>query len=445
MTAMLYPTTNPSQVESLVLTKGRGVYVVDDTGKPFLEGMSGLWCTSLGYGNEEIIACAERQMRELSFGHLFGGKTHPAALALAETLSEMVPIDNAHVFLGCSGSDANDTLYKLIRFHAAAVGKPERVKIIARESGYHGVTVATAGLSGFESLHRHFQLPFDSLGILRTGSANYARDAREGETSAEFVRRRANELEQLIVESGPETIAAMVLEPVSAAGGVLEPPDGYFDAIGEVLARYGIWLWDDEVVCGFGRLGSDFGASRFGVRPQLMICAKGLSSAYVPISAAIVDGDIADVVKAQASNVGVFGHGYTYSGHPLACAVASKVLEIYRRDQIFDRAERMGHYLARKLNWLQQSHTLIASVTCVGMLAAIELQHVDSADLLLAPYCCHAAEIHGLIVRPIVGTRVAICPPLIITEQEIDELCDKLLLALNDTLQAANKHLAGAT
>lgn len=441
MTAMLYPTTNPQQVETRIMTEGKGVYVYDDAGKPYLEGMAGLWCTTLGYGNEEVIACADQQMRELSFSHLFGGKTHPAAMALADTLSAMVPIKNAQVFLGCSGSDANDTLMKLIRYHAVATGQPQRTKIIARASGYHGVTLGTASLSGFDSLHQHFQLPFDALGVLRTGSPDYFREGRAGESQADFVERRARELEQLIVESGPDTIAAMVAEPINAAGGVIVPPAGYFDAIQDVLKRSGIWLWDDEVVCGFGRLGTDFGASHMAMNPHMMVCAKGLSSAYVPISAAIIDGDIASAISDQASNLGVFGHGYTYGGHPLGCAVANKVLEIYQRDRLFDRAARMGQYLSTKLEALCEAHPLVFSAHSVGMLGAIELMYSGGRDLLLAPFCSHAAELRGLIVRPMVGTRIAICPPLIITESEIDELVEKLTLALDDTLKAAEQHV----
>ena len=443
MTAMVYPTTNPQVVEQLNLTRGQGVYVFDDAGKSYLEGMAGLWCTTLGYGNEEIIACAEQQMRELSFAHLFSGKSHPAAMQLADTLSAMVPVDDAQVFLGCSGSDANDTLMKLIRYHASASGQPERTRIIARDSGYHGVSVGTTALSGFETMHRHFRLPFDALGVLRTGSADYFREARAGETQEQFVQRRADELEALILDAGPATIAAMIIEPINAAGGVIVPPAGYFEAITAVLDRYGIWLWDDEVVCGFGRLGTDFGANRFGFSPSMMICAKGLSSAYVPISAAVVAGEIAEVITQQAGDEGVLGHGYTYSGHPVGCAVANKVLQIYQRDGIYARAQTMGEYLRSKLDNLRDSHPLVFSVNSVGMLGAVELMHPRASHLTLAPYCAYSAEQHGLIVRPVLGTRIALCPPLIITEAELDELFDKLVLALNDTHEAADRHIAG--
>ena len=211
MTAMIYPTTNPSATETMVVARGEGPYIFDKAGKRYLEGMAGLWCTALGYGNEEVIETATRQMRELSFSHMFSGKTHPAAIELADKLAAMVPIENAQVFLGNSGSDANDTLMKLIRYYAAASGQPQRTKIIAREKGYHGVTLASAALTGLAPNHTHFQLPFDALGVLRTGAPHYYRCANPGESEGEFVARRADELEQLILAEGPDTIAAPIL------------------------------------------------------------------------------------------------------------------------------------------------------------------------------------------------------------------------------------------
>lgn len=438
MTAMLYPATNPSVTETMVVTHGEGPYIYDQAGKQYLEGMAGLWCTSLGYGNEEIIEAATRQMRELSFSHMFGGKTHPAAIDLANTLAEMVPIDDARVFFGSSGSDANDTLVKLIRYHAEASGQPERVKIIAREKGYHGVTVASASLTGLAPNHAHFQLPFDALGILRTGAPYYYRCALPGETEDEFVARRASELEELILAEGPDTIAAMIAEPVNGAGGVIVPPDGYFQAIQSVLDKYGILLWDDEVICGFGRLGTDFGANKLGMAPKMMTCAKALSSAYVPVSAAIVSGEIADVISHTASDMGVFGHGYTYSGHPLGCAVASKVIEIYQRDRLFEHAAEVGRYLQAKLHGFAD-HPLVGEVSAIGLLGALELvADKDSKrpfeGMAVGQFCAAAAESNGLIIRPLGGNRVALCPPLIIQNQHVDEIADKLGRALDATL-----------
>ena len=438
MTSMIYPTTNPAMSETMVVARAEGPYIYDKQGKRYLEGMAGLWCTALGYGNEEIIEAAERQMRELSFSHMFGGKTHSSAIELADKLAAMVPMQDGRVFLGNSGSDANDTLLKLIRYHAEASGQPNRIKVIAREQGYHGVTLASAALTAIPTNHAHFQLPFEALGVLRTGSANYYRGANEGESEAEFVARRAQELEALILAEGPETIAAMIAEPVSGAGGVIVPPDGYFEAIQPVLDRYGIWLWDDEVICGFGRLGTDFGANKMGMRPQMMTLAKALSSAYVPVSAAIVQGDIADCINASATEVGVFGHGYTYSGHPLGCAVASKVIDIYVRDKIFDHAATVGNYLQARLREFTD-HPLVGEVSGVGMIGAVELV-ADRASgkpfdgMKVGQFCAKAAEDNGLVIRPLGGNRVAVCPPLIIETTHVDELIEKFSAALNLTL-----------
>ena len=438
MTSMIYPTTNPAMSETMVVARAEGPYIYDKQDKRYLEGMAGLWCTALGYGNEEIIEAAERQMRELSFSHMFGGKTHPSAIELADKLAAMVPMQDGRVFLGNSGSDANDTLLKLIRYHAEASGQPNRIKVIAREQGYHGVTLASAALTAIPANHAHFQLPFEALGVLRTGSANYYRGASEGESEAEFVARRAQELEALILAEGPETIAAMIAEPVSGAGGVIVPPEGYFEAIQTVLDRYGIWLWDDEVICGFGRLGTDFGANKMSMRPQMMTLAKALSSAYVPVSAAIVQGDIADCINASATEVGVFGHGYTYSGHPLGCAVASKVIDIYLRDKIFDHAATVGDYLQGRLREFSD-HPLVGEISGVGMIGAVELV-ADKASkkpfdgMKVGQFCAKAAEDNGLVIRPLGGNRVAVCPPLIIETTHVDELIEKFGAALSLTL-----------
>lgn len=438
MTAMLYPSTNPAATEAMVVTHGEGPYIFDKNGKQYLEGMAGLWCTALGYGNEEIIEAATQQMRELSFGHMFGGKTHPAAMALADRLAAMVPMDDARVFLGNSGSDANDTLVKLVRYYAEASGQPQRTKIIARDKGYHGVTLASAALTGLAPNHAHFQLPFEALGVLRTGAPYYYRCAEAGESEKDFVARRARELEALILAEGPDTIAAMIAEPVNGAGGVIIPPEGYFEAITEVLDRYGILLWDDEVICGFGRLGTAFGANRYQLRPQMMACAKALSSAYVPVSAAIVSGDIVDAISGPAAELGVFGHGYTYSGHPLGCAIANKVLDIYERDAIFEHAAKVGTYLEQQLHRFAE-HPLVGEVSAMAMIGALELVADKPSKrafegMKVGQYCAKAAEDNGLIIRPLGGNRVAVCPPLIITERHVDEMIEKLGRALDATL-----------
>lgn len=443
MTAMIYPSTNPSAVEQMVVARGEGPYIFDSNGKRYLEGMAGLWCASLGYGNEELIEAATKQLRDLSFSHMFGGKTHEIGMELADKLAAMVPIDDARVFFGNSGSDANDTLMKLVRYYAEATGQPERIKIISREKAYHGVTLGAACLTGLPGNHAHFNLPFKALGVCRTGAPHYYRCAEAGESEEQFVARRANELEALIQAEGPDTIAAMIAEPVNGAGGVIIPPAGYFAAIQAVLDKYGIPLWDDEVICGFGRLGTDFGANAMGMKPKMMVLAKALSSAYVPISAAIVSGDIADAIAGPATQVGAFGHGYTYSGHPLGAAVASKVIDIYQRDKIFDHAAEVGKYFTAQLNKFAD-HPLVGEVSAMGMIGAVELvANKDTKQpfegMSVGAFCVKAAENHGLIARPLGGNRVALCPPLIIGNEHVDEIMTIMSKALDETLDHVTK------
>ncbi|MFT7286934.1 MAG: 4-aminobutyrate--pyruvate transaminase [Halieaceae bacterium] len=443
MNTMIYPTTNFKAIEQLVVARGEGVYVYDDHGKRYLEGMAGLWCTALGYGNEEIIECAAEQMRTLSFSHMFGGKTHPVAMELADKLAAMLPVQDAHIFFGSSGSDANDTQIKLIRYYFNAIGKPEKHKIIARDKGYHGVTVAAAALTGLPANHAHFSLPFEALGILRTGSPHYYREALPGESEEAFAQRRADELEALILAEGPETIAAFIAEPVNGAGGVIVPPQNYFKKVQDILDKYDIMLWDDEVICGFGRLGCDFGATAFDLRPKLMSLAKALSSAYLPLSAAVIPGFMYEAMVEPVSQIGVFGHGYTYSGHPVACAVASKVLDIYQRDRVFEQAAVTGAYLQDKLSRFRD-HPLVGEVRGMGMLSAVELvanklSGEPFSGNAMGGFCQQQCEDQGLILRALGGNSIAICPPLIISLEQIDELVEKLRIALDRTLEHARR------
>lgn len=442
MTHMIYPTTNLAAIEQLVIERGEGVYVYDNRGKRYLEGMSGLWCTALGYGNEEVVETAARQMRTLAYSHLFGGKTHPAAMQLADELAAMVPIEDARVFLGNSGSDANDTQVKLLRYYFNVIGKPEKHKIIARERAYHGVTVAAASLTGLPPNHAHFSLPFDALGVLRTGSAHYYRDGKPGESEADFASRRARELEELILAEGPETIAAFLAEPISGAGGVIVPPAGYYEKIQAVLDKYDILFWDDEVICGFGRTGADFGATSLNMRPQMMSLAKALSSAYLPVSAAVVPGYMHEAMIQPSAEVGIFGHGYTYGGHPVACAVASKVLEIYRRERLFEHAAQLGDYFQARLREFA-GHPLVGEVRGMGMIAALELVADKNTgkpfgNNSVGGYCALRAQEHGLIVRAMGGNSIALCPPLVISREQVDELVGSLGRALEDTLSHAS-------
>jgi len=441
MTRILYPTTNLAAIEQLTLTRGEGVYVYDDAGKQYLEGMAGLWCTALGYGNEELVEAAAAQMRSLPYTHLFGGKTHPVAIELAERIAAMVPVKDARVFFGNSGSDANDTHWKLLRYYHTVTGRPQKRKIIARQRGYHGVTVAAAAMTGLVPQHQHFDLPLDALGILRVDATHYYRQGLPGETEEEFASRLVAQIEELILREGPDTVAAMIAEPVTGAGGVVLPPRGYWEKLQPLLKRYDVALIDDEVITGFGRTGNDFGATTYAIEPDMMTLAKAVTSAYLPLSAAVIRGDMHEAMIEPASKVGIFGHGYTYSGHPVPAALALKTLEIYQRDRIFERAARTGEYLQQRLRTLAD-HPLVGEVRGVGLIAAVELVADKTTRRAFegGKVGAHAqmrAQENGLIVRAVAGSSLAVCPPLIITEAQVDELVAKLTRAIDETQDAA--------
>jgi len=439
MTNVIYPTTNFKATEQLVIERGEGVYVYDNQGRRYLEGLAGLWCTSLGYGNRELIDAANEQMGKLAYYHSFGGKTHPTVMALADKLHAMLPVEDAKIFFGNSGSDANDTHIKLLRYYFNAIGRPEKRKIITRERGYHGVTVAAGALTSLPANLTHFDTPVEALGILRTDHPHYYRGRHDGEDETAFVGRIVGNLERLIVQEGPDTIAAFIAEPITGASGVIVPPAGYYERVREVLNRHEILFWADEVICGFGRTGNDFGCTTMNIgKPDMMTLAKQLSSAYVPIGASVIRGDMYDAMIEPAADVGVFGHGYTYSGHPLGCAVALKTLEIYERDDIFGKAARVGEYFQQQLA-RQADHELVGEVRGRGLIAAVEIVADKATGQPLPPsaaaYLQQACTENGLIGRAVAGTAFALCPPLIISEAQVDELVEALSRGLDQTLE----------
>ncbi|MFN3165337.1 MAG: aminotransferase class III-fold pyridoxal phosphate-dependent enzyme, partial [Pseudohongiellaceae bacterium] len=349
MTSVFYPTTNLKQVEQLNIVRGEGVYVFDDAGRRYLEGLAGLWCSALGYGNEELIAAITTQLKTLSYSHLFGGRTHQGVMDLADRLGAMVPIDEPHLFFANSGSEANDSQIKMLHYYFNVIGKPEKKKIIAFDRSYHGVTMASAALTGLPAMHTHFDVPVEALGILRAQTPHYYHGQQNGESEQQFVDRLLADVKAMIDREGADTIAAFIAEPVGGAAGVVVAPDGYYPALADLLAQHDILFWADEVICGFGRTGNDFGCTTVRVKPQMMSLAKQLSSAYIPISAAVVPGFMYEAMVEPSAEVGVFGHGYTYTGHPVASAAALKAIEIYQRDRLFDHAAEVGAYLQKGL------------------------------------------------------------------------------------------------
>ncbi|WP_321392088.1 aminotransferase [Emcibacter sp.] len=424
------PTTNFRAMEEngpQIMARGKGIYQWDKAGKQYLEGMAGLWCTSLGYGNEEIAETAAEAMRTMGFAHMFSGRSHEAGIRLAEKLTEMLPMEDSRIFFGVSGSDANDTQIKLMRYYFNAIGKPEKKKIISRHLAYHGVTLASGSLTGIPVNHALFDLPLP--GFLHTECPFYYRDSMDGESETDYADRVLVYLEKMIQTEGPDTIAAFIAEPIMGAGGVILPPEGYFPKLRALLDKYDIFLIDDEVICGFGRTGNAFGCETFGFRPDTMSMAKALTSAYMPLSAVAIPESMYQAMVDPCAEQGAFGHGFTYSGHPVSAAVALKVLEIYERENVFAHAAKMGAYLQQKLQHFSD-HPLVGNVRGTGLIAGVHLMKDKETRTpfkpgIAGPTVIAACFENGLVLRNL-GDVIAICPPLVITEPEIDELVDKL-------------------
>ncbi len=443
MAPVVYPTTNLAATEQLNLVRGEGIYVFDDQGNKFIEGMAGLWCTSLGYSNSELADAIAAQLHTLPFTHSFGGKTHPALMELAQKLSDMVPVEDAYVFFGNSGSDANDSHYKMLRYYFNAIGKPEKRKIITRERGYHGVTVAAGALTSLPVNLAHFDAPVEDLNILRTDAPHYYTGRQGNETEGQFVDRILKNLEDMILAEDPDTIAAMIVEPITGASGVIVPPEGYYEKLQEMLRKHDILIWADEVICGFGRTGNDFGCTTMGIQPDLMSFAKQLSSAYFPISAAIIPGWMYEAMIEPSNQAGVFGHGFTYSGHPAACAAALKTLEIYERDKIFEHAADVGDYFQAQLREVFTDHPLVGEVRGKGLIAALELVSNKTTGASFEKAAGGAAaqkacEKNGVILRAVGGNALAFCPPLIITKDEVDDLISRVKTSLDQSFTELN-------
>jgi len=415
--------------------RGQGVYVYDEHGKQYLEGLAGLWCTALGYGEEELISVASEAMRNLSYAQLFGGVSHEPAIRLAEKLKSMVPFKAGRVFFGLSGSDANDTQVKLMWYYHNLIGKPEKKKIIAREGGYHGTTLASGSLTGLPPFHKHFDLPIPQ--VLRTDRPHYYRDHEDDESEADFTDRIIGNLKALIRREGADTIAAFIAEPISGAGGLVVPPVGYFDKLKPVLDENDILYIDDEVICGFGRTGKAFGIEHFPIEPATMSLAKALSSAYLPMSAVVIPEFMYEPM-ASVKDALVFGHGFTYSGHPVCSAVALRTLEIYEEREIFAKAAKMGEVMQVRLAALIE-HPLVGDVRGKGLLGGIELMKDGDKRIAFDAHQTAGATVvqrayeRGLILRPL-GDTIGICPPLVISESQVHELFDKLTMALDDCL-----------
>ncbi len=435
---VIHPYTNLAkhrEVGPLVLEEGKGILVYDNEGKEYIEGLAGLWCTSLGYGNEELVDAAATQMRRLSYTHLFGHKSNDLAIELAEKLKEIVPCEASKVLFCSSGSEANDMQIKLTWYYNNAKGRPEKKKLISRVKGYHGVTVASGSLTGLPPVHMDFDLPIKN--VLHTSCPHYYRFHEDGETEEEFAGRMAQDLDDLIQREGPETVAAFIAEPIMGAGGVIVPPEGYFEKIQAVLAKYDVRFIADEVICGFGRTGSYWGSQTLGIKPTSVSMAKAITSAYVPLGAITIEEDLYQAMLEQSKKIGTFGHGYTYTAHPVASAVALKTLEIYERDGIIDHVKKMTPVFQGRFAKLAD-HPLVGEVRGRGLIGCAELvadkatRQAFDPKKLVGTQAVKYAQDHGLVCRMLVDS-VALCPPLIIQEDEIHEMFDRLERAIDDT------------
>ncbi|PRY73493.1 aspartate aminotransferase family protein [Halomonas ventosae] len=430
---------------SRIIERGEGVYIFDAEGNRILDGMAGLWCVNLGYGRDELVTAAAEQMRRLPYYNTFFKTTHPPAVKLAEKLCALAPAHLNHVFFTGSGSEANDTVLRMVRRYWALKGKPEKQWVIGRENGYHGSTVAGMSLGGMAPMHdqggpcvpgiTHVRQPY-WFGEGRFG------EGRDQDPEA-FGHQCALAIEERILELGEDQVAAFIAEPVQGAGGAIMPPASYWPAVKEVLSRYDILLVVDEVICGFGRLGEWFGSVHYDLAPDLVPIAKGLSSGYLPIGGVLVGDRVADTLVEEG---GEFFHGFTYSGHPVCAAVALKNLELMEAEGVVERVrDDLGPYLARRWATLSD-HPLVGEARSLGLMGALELIDPASGErfdkaLAAGNLCRDISFRRGLVMRS-VGDTMIIAPPLVITREQIDELVTLAREALDETARCLAARVA---
>jgi 4-aminobutyrate---pyruvate transaminase len=440
--ALLHPLTDlvrHAEEGPHTVVRGEGIRVEDEEGRIYIEAVSGLWSISLGFGQKRLADAAYKQLMELPSYHLFRHKSHPRAIELAERLLSLAPVPMSKVFFASSGSEANDTAVKLVWYYNNALNRPKKKKIIGRIGGYHGITVASGSMTGITRNHTDFDLPLP--GFLHTDCPGYWKYGLPGESEDDFVERLASNLDTLIEQEGPETIAAFVAEPVMGVGGVILPPAGYFERIVPILRRHDILFIADEVITGFGRVGRMFGSEVYGLKPDILTCAKGLSSGYLPISAVMISEQIWQACYKQSGKIGVFGHGFTYSGHPVSAAVALETLRLYEELDILEHVQSNAPVLQEGLRQLAD-HPLVGNARGIGYIGALELVRDKETKQPFAPvnniglFAERSCQSHGVILRAL-GDTVAIAPPLIADAAEIETILAKLALALDETLHWA--------
>ncbi len=436
---VLHPYTDlkmHQEIGPVVISRGEGVRVWDDTGKEYIESVAGLWCASLGFSNERLAKAAYNQMMKLPFYHAFTAKSHEPVIDLAEMLIQRAPVPMSKVFFANSGSEANDTAIKMAWYYNNALGRPAKKKMIGRIKGYHGITLAAASLTGLPNNHRSFDLPLP--GFLHTMTPHHYHGAEPGESEEAFATRCAEALDRLIEAEGPETVAAFIAEPVMGAGGVIIPPRTYFPKIKAVLKKHDVLMIVDEVICGFGRTGNYWGTQTFDVEPDILTCAKALSASFLPISAVMVNERVFQALAKESHEIGTFGHGYTYSGHPVPAAVAIETLRIYDEIDIVGQVRTVGPHLQSELRRRFDGHEMVGEIRGIGMIAAVELVADRAARQNFPPAAKIGARLvklceqHGVIARALPNDALAFSPPLIMTVAEVDQMLDRVGLALDE-------------
>ncbi|MDO8209035.1 aminotransferase [Conexibacter sp. CPCC 206217] len=409
-----------------MIVSGRGTTLTDEHGRTYLDAMAGLWCVNVGYGSVEIADALREQALRLAYYHSFSSMATDTPALLAARILEKAPANMSKVLYGNSGSDANDTQMKLVRMYNNLLGRPQKKKFISRLRGYHGVSIASASLTGLPGMHKMFDLPID--GVVHTRAPHRLWEALPNESDADFSARLARELEALIIAEGPDTVAAFIAEPVQAAGGVIVPPAGYFAAIQAVLRKYDVLLIADEVVCGFGRLGTWFGSDQLGIEPDLMTIAKGVTSAYVPLSACIVSEKVWRVL-ADESRGATFSHGYTYTSHPLAAAAALANLDVIERDGLLEQVRLRGAHLQARLREAFAGHPIVGEVRGIGLVGAVEFVAARDPLTRFDPLGSVGAAVtracleRGVITRALPESdSISFSPPFVVTDAEIDEI-----------------------
>ena len=426
----------------VIMVRGEGVHVFDESGKEYIEAAGGMWCASLGFNEPALAEAAADQLRRLPYYHTLTSKSVDRAIELAEKLCSIVPIPNARIYFAVTGSEGNDYLVKFLWAYNNIIGRTKKKKVITRIGAYHGATVVATSLTGLPRNHALFDAPLDRF--IHVGNMHYYADARDGESEEEFAARRARELEDEILRQGPDTVMAFMAEPVMAGGGVIFPPADYYARVQEVLCKYDVMFLADEVVTGFGRTGNMFGCETYGIKPDGMVLGKGITSAYQPLAAVVLSDKIYQGLKSVSDTVGSFAHGATYSGHPVATAVALKTIELMEQRNVLAHVREVAPYLKERLEALHD-WPFVGEVRAQGLMAAVQFVRDKKARKPFDPVGSFAAlvhaksEAHGVITRHAsVGDTIAFSPPLTITKAEIGEAMDRFEKGLKEAIASFN-------